>query len=334
MKHFTSVNDAGDIDRLVLEALMVKKYPFADKELGKNKTLGLIFLNPSLRTRLSTQRAAQNLGMDVIVMNLDKEGWSIETKDGVVMDGSAAEHIKEAAGVIGQYCDIIGVRSFPKFQNREEDYSNEVLNKFIQYAGVPVISLESATLHPFQSLADLITITELRPQHSLPKKCKVVLTWAPHPKILPQAVPNSFSEWMLRANVDFVITHPEGYELDSRFTTLPNGEGRGGTAKIIYNQDEALKGADFVYAKNWSSYKEYGKILSQDKNWTITNKKMALTNNGKFMHCLPVRRNMVVADEVLDGPASIVLHQAKNRIYSAQVVLKKILQTMSSSQRG
>ncbi|MBI4944902.1 MAG: N-acetylornithine carbamoyltransferase [Bacteroidetes bacterium] len=334
MKHFTSVNDAGDIDKLVLEALIEKKFPFANKELGRNKTLGLIFLNPSLRTRLSTQRAAQNLGMDVIVMNLDKEGWSIETKDGVVMDGAAAEHIKEAAGVIGQYCDIIGVRSFPKFQNRGEDYSNEVLNKFIQYSGVPVISLESATLHPFQSLADLITITELRPHPSIPsprgegKKCKVVLTWAPHPKILPQAVPNSFSEWMLRANVDFVITHPEGYELDSRFTSSHSGRSGGASAKIIYNQDEALKGADFVYAKNWSSYKEYGKILSQDKNWMITNKKMALTNNAKFMHCLPVRRNMVVADEVLDSPVSVVLHQAKNRIYSAQVVLKKILQSL------
>src|ERR1035437_3494822 len=299
MKKFTSVTDAENINQLVLEALIEKKYPFANKELGKNKTLGLIFLNPSLRTRLSTQRAAQNLGMDVIVMNLDKEAWSIETKDGVVMDGSAAEHIKEAAGVIGQYCEIIGVRSFPKFQNREEDYSNEVLNKFIQYSGVPVISLESATLHPLQSLADLITITELRPHPSVPsprgegKKPKVVLTWAPHPKILPQAVSNSFSEWMLRANVDFVITHPEGYELDTRFTILPEGQPkvaisaqRGGTAKIVYNQDEALKGADFVYAKNWSSYKEYGKILSQDKNWMITNKKMALTNNAKFMHCM------------------------------------------------
>lgn len=322
MKKFTSVTDAGDINQLVLEALIEKKFPFANKELGKHKTLGLIFLNPSLRTRLSTQRAAQNLGMDVIVMNLDKEGWSIETKDGVVMDGSAAEHIKEAAGVIGQYCDIIGVRSFPKFQNREEDYSNEVLNKFIQHSGVPVISLESATLHPFQSLADLITITEIwdnRKSETVNRKPKVVLTWAPHPKILPQAVPNSFSEWMLRANVDFVITHPEGYELHEQFTK---------GAKIIHNQDEALKGADFVYTKNWSSYKEYGKIVSQDKNWMITNKKMELTNHAKFMHCLPVRRNVVVADEVLDGTDSVVLQQAKNRIYSAQVVLKKILQNL------
>ena len=320
MKHFTSVNDAEDINKLVLEALMVKKHPFADKELGRNKTLGLIFLNPSLRTRLSTQRAAQNLGMDVIVMNLDKEGWSIETKEGAVMDGSSAEHIKEASAVIGQYCDIIGVRSFPKLLNREEDYSDDVLNKFIQYAGVPVISLESATLHPFQSLADLITINEVwnnRKPETVIRKPKVVLTWAPHPKILPQAVPNSFSEWMLKADVDFVITHPEGYELNEKFTK---------EAKIIYNQDEALKNADFVYAKNWSSYKEYGKIISQDKNWMITSKKMSFTNNAKFMHCLPVRRNVVVADEVLDGSASIVLQQAKNRIYSAQVVLKKILE--------
>lgn len=333
MKRFTSVNDVENIDQLVLEALMEKKFPFANKELGKHKTLGLIFLNPSLRTRLSTQRAAQNLGMDVIVMNLDKEGWSIETKDGVVMDGSAAEHIKEAAAVIGGYCDIVGVRSFPKLQNREEDYSDEVLNKFLKYAGVPVVSLESATLHPFQSLADLITITEIwnsRPTSLVSgptSRPKVVLSWAPHPKNLPQAVPNSFSEWMLRADVDFVITHPEGYELDSRFTSSPSGR-PGGAAKIEYDQDKAFKGADFVYAKNWSSYKEYGKILSQDKNWMITNKKMALTNNAKFMHCLPVRRNVVVADEVLDGPNSVVLQQAQNRIYSAQIILKKILQQL------
>jgi N-succinyl-L-ornithine transcarbamylase len=327
MKKFTSVGDVENIDQLVLEALIEKKFPFANKELGRNKTLGLIFLNPSLRTRLSTQRAAQNLGMDVIVMNLDKEGWSIETKDGVVMDGSAAEHIKEAAAVIGQYCDIIGVRSFPKLQNREEDYKDEVLNKFLKYAGVPVVSLESATLHPFQSLADLITITELRPHPSLPspvgegkgERCKVVLSWAPHPKNLPQAVPNSFAEWMTKTDFDFVITHPQGYELAEQFTK---------GAKIECDQDKAFKGADFIYAKNWSSYKEYGKILSQDKNWTITNKKMALTNNAKFMHCLPVRRNVVVADEVLDGPSSVVLQQAKNRIYSAQIVLKKILQQL------
>ncbi|TAL58599.1 MAG: N-acetylornithine carbamoyltransferase [Bacteroidetes bacterium] len=327
MKNFISVKDVENIDQLVLEALIEKKFPFANKEIGKNKTLGLIFLNPSLRTRLSTQRAAQNLGMDVMVMNLDKEGWSMETKDGVLMDGSAAEHIKEAAAVIGQYCEIIGVRSFPKLLNREEDYSNEVLNKFIQYAGVPVISLESATLHPLQSLADLITITEIwNSQVPTPgSRPKVVLTWAPHPKILPQAVPNSFSEWMLRSNVDFVITHPEEYELDARFTSLPSGSGQ---AKIIYNQEEAFKGADFIYAKNWSSYKEYGKIISQDKKWMITNKKMVLTNQAKFMHCLPVRRNVVVADEVLDDPNSIVIQQAKNRIYSAQVVLKKILQTL------
>lgn len=321
MKKFTSVNDVANVDQLVLEALIEKKFPFANKELGKNKTLGLIFLNPSLRTRLSTQRAGQNLGMDVIVMNLDKEGWSIETKDGAIMDGTSAEHIKEATAVIGQYCDIIGVRSFPKLQNREEDYANEVLNKFIQHAGVPVVSLESATLHPFQSLADLITITEVWKSRPKPenRKPKVVLSWAPHPKILPQAVPNSFSQWMTKTDFDFVITHPEGYELAHEFTQ---------GAKIIYNQDEAFKGADFIYAKNWSSYKEYGKILSQDRSWMITNKKMALTNNGKFMHCLPVRRNMVVADEVLDGPNSIVIQQAKNRIYSAQVVLKKILQGM------
>ena len=324
MKKFTSVNDVTNINQLVLEALVEKKFPFANKELGRNKTLGLIFLNPSLRTRLSTQRAAQNLGMDVIVMNLDKEGWSIETRDGAIMDGGAAEHIKEAAAVIGQYCDIIGVRSFPKLQDRDEDYSDDTLNKFLKYAGVPVVSLESATLHPFQSLADLITITEIwnaRPLSLVPRpsRPKVVLTWAPHPKNLPQAVPNSFAEWMTKTDFDFVITHPEGYELNEKFSK---------GAKIVHSQDEALKGADFVYTKNWSSYKEYGKILSQDRSWTITNKKMALTNNGKFMHCLPVRRNVVVADEVLDGPSSVVLQQAKNRIYSAQVILKKILQSL------
>lgn len=321
MKQFTSAHDVESIDQLVLEALIEKKFPYANKELGRNKTLGLIFLNPSLRTRLSTQRAAQNLGMDVIVMNLDKEGWSIETKDGVIMDGAAAEHIKEAAAVIGQYCEIIGVRSFPKLQNREEDYSNEILNKFIKYAGVPVVSLESATLHPFQSLADLITITEIwngNPK-AASRKPKVVLSWAPHPKILPQAVPNSFAEWMTKTDFDFTITHPQGYELAEQFT-------KGAT--IVYDQDAAFKGADFIYAKNWSSYREYGKILSQDRNWMITNKKMALTHEARFMHCLPVRRNMVVADEVLDGPSSVVVQQAHNRTYSAQIVLKKILQNL------
>lgn len=324
MKNFTSVKDVENINQLILEALLEKKMPFANKELGKNKTLGLIFLNPSLRTRLSTQRAAQNLGMNVLVMNLDKEGWSIETKEGVVMDGTTAEHIKEAAAVIGQYCDVVGVRSFPKLQNRENDYADEIVNKFLKYAGVPVVSLESATLHPLQSLADLITITELKNLQTPAKaKTKVVLTWAPHPKALPQAVANSFSEWMLKAsaifNLDFVITHPKGYELPEQFTK---------GAVTNHNQDEALKGADFVYTKNWSSYSDYGKILSQDKNWMITNKKMQLTNNAKFMHCLPVRRNVIVADEVLDSSASVVLKQAENRTYAAQVVLKKILQSV------
>lgn len=324
MKKFTSVADVPNVNQLALEALVEKKFPFANKHLGKNKTLGLIFLNPSLRTRLSTQRAALNLGMNVVVMNLDKEGWSIETKEGIIMDGTAAEHIKEAAAVIGQYCDIIGIRSFPKFQSRDEDYSEEILNKFIQYSGVPVISLESATLHPLQSLADLITITELNP-HSFysskeeKRKIKVVLTWAPHPKVLPQAVPNSFAQWMLKTDFDFVITHPHGYELADEFT-------RG--AKIIYSQDEAFKNADFIYAKNWSSYREYGKILSQDTGWMVTNKKMSLTNNAKFMHCLPVRRNVVVADEVLDGKNSVVIQQAGNRIWAAQVVLKKMLESL------
>lgn len=324
MKQFTSVKDVVDVNKLAEEALALKKNPFAHQHLGKNKTLGLIFLNPSLRTRLSTQRAAQNLGMNVIVMNLDKEGWSIETQEGVIMDGSAVEHIKEAAPVIGQYCDIVGIRSFAKLQRWEEDYSEETLNSFIKYAGVPIVSLESATLHPLQSLADLITITEfLNPKSEIRNLTavrqvpKIVLSWAPHPKKLPQAVANSFCEWMTKTNFDFVITHPEGYELEETFT-----KGK----KIIYNQDEAFAGADFIYAKNWSSYKNYGQLLSQDKNWMITKKKMALTNNAKFMHCLPVRRNVVVADEVLDSHNSLVIQQAQNRIFSAQVVLKKILE--------
>ena len=315
MRNFISVNDVKDLPALVKSALEIKKNPFQDSILGKNKTLGLLFLNPSLRTRLSTHKAAQNLGMNVITFNLNNEGWAIEVNEGVIMNGGASEHIKEAAAVIGQYCDIIGIRSFPGLQDKAYDYADTIVNKFVQYSGKPILSLESAILHPLQSLADLVTIEELKTK----PRPKVVLSWAPHVRALPQAVPNSFAEWMNEAKVDFVITHPEGYELAEQFS---------GQAKIEYNQDKAFEGADFIYAKNWSSYKVYGKILNSDKNWMITAKKMSLTNNGKFMHCLPVRRNVVVGDEVLDGPSSIVIHQAGNREFAAQAVLKEMLKSL------
>lgn len=313
MKHFTSVKDVDDIGALVREALSLKKSPHAFDTMGKHKTIGLLFLNPSLRTRLSTQRAAQNLGMSVMVMNLDKEGWAIETEDGIVMSGKTVEHIREAAPVIGQYCDVIGVRSFPLLQDRNEDYADRILHKFIQFSGRPVISLESSVLHPLQSLADLVTIEEIKKK----KRPKVVLTWAPHPRALPQAVPNSFAEWMLKADVDFVITHPRGYELAKEYA---------GGAQVTHNQNEAFKDADFIYAKNWSSYTKYGKILVQDSKWMVTKEKMELTDNARFMHCLPVRRNMIVTDEVIDSRQSAVIQQAGNRVYAAQAVLKKILE--------
>ena len=312
MKNFTSINDVLDLKELLDLALQLKKQPYTYNQYGENKTLGLLFFNPSLRTRLSTQKAAQNLGMHVIVMNLNSDGWQIELEDGTVMNQGTQEHIKEAAGVISQYCDIIGVRTFPSLTDKEADYSEKVLNKFLKHALVPVISLESATLHPLQSFADLITIEE---QKKIAKP-KVVLSWAPHVRSLPQAVPNSFAQWMSNADVDFVITNPDGLDLAPEFT-----EG----VTVIHNQDEALKGADFVYAKNWSSYEDYGMIRTDLNNWQINNKKMALTNDGKFMHCLPVRRNLVVADEVLDSEASIVLQQANNRTYAAQAVLLNIL---------
>ncbi len=315
MKHFTSVKDVTNISALVEESLLLKQQPYAFKHLGENKVLGLIFMNPSLRTRLSTQRAAINLGMNVIVMDINKEGWKLESREGAVMDGEAAEHVKDAVAVMGQYCDIIGIRSFPSLENKEEDYAEKVLNQFIQYAGVPIVSLESTTLHPLQSLADLVTIQE----YKRTPKPKVVLTWAPHPKALPQAVPNSFSEWMCHADVDLVITHPEGYELDEKYTW---------NAKIEYDQKKAFEGAEFIYAKNWSSYKQYGKILSKDRSWTVSADKMKLTNQAYFMHCLPVRRNVVVDDEVIDSPQSIVIKQAANRLWAAQAVLKKILENL------
>jgi len=315
MKLFSSVNDVTDIDALVKEALALKQNPYANQDLGKNKTLALVFLNPSLRTRMSTQKAALNLGMNVMVLNIDKEGWALELRDGVVMDGTTVEHIREAAGVMGQYADIIGVRSFPGLRNREEDYSEMIFNKFVEFCKVPVVSLESATRHPLQSLADLVTITELKTT----ARPKVVLTWAPHIKPLPQAVPNSFAEWMCKADVDFIIVQPKGYELCTDFTQ---------GATISYNQDEALAGADFIYVKNWSAYEPYGNILGKNEEWMLTNEKLKATNNAKVMHCLPVRRNLELSDEILDGPNSIVVHEAGNRVWAAQAVLKQMLESL------
>ncbi|MUV03013.1 N-acetylornithine carbamoyltransferase [Flavobacterium rakeshii] len=313
MKYFTSVDDIQDLNELITLAKNIKQAPFANKKTGENKTLGLLFFNPSLRTRLSTQKAALNLGMDAIVMNLNTEGWALEFEDGVVMDGNKAEHIKEAAQVVSQYCDIIAVRSFPTLTDKEKDEEEQVISAFKKYASVPVISLEGATEHPLQAVADALTIEE----YKTVKRPKVVLTWAPHPKALPHAVPNSFVKVMKKADVDFVITHPEGYELNPEFT-------KGVT--ITHNQDEAFADADFIYAKNWSNYIDYGQITCKDPSWTVTADKMKLTNNAKFMHCLPVRRNMIVTDEVLDSETSIVIAQANNRTYAAQAILTKILE--------
>jgi N-succinyl-L-ornithine transcarbamylase len=315
MKLFSSVNDITDIPSLVKEALQLKQNPYAHQHLGKNKTLALVFLNPSLRTRMSTQKAGLNLGMNVIVLNIDKEGWALELQDGAVMDGITVEHIREAAAVMGQYADIIGIRSFPGLKDRNEDYSENIFNKFVKYCGVPVVSLESATRHPLQSLADLVTIEELKTK----ARPKVVLTWAPHIKALPQAVPNSFAEWMCKANVDFTIAHPRGYELCTDFTQ---------GATITHNQDEALTGADFIYVKNWSAYEPYGKVFGGHEDWMLTNTKLKGTNNAKVMHCLPVRRNLELSDEILDGGNSVVVHEAGNRIWAAQVVLKQMLESL------
>jgi len=313
MKLFSSVNDVPDVSALVKEALHLKENPYAYKDLGENKTMALVFLNPSLRTRMSTQKAALNLGMNVMVLNMDKEGWALELRDNVIMNGTSVEHIREAAGVMGQYADIIGVRSFPGLKDRDEDYSEMIFNKFVQFCGVPVVSLESATRHPLQSLADLITIEELKTR----SRPKVVLTWAPHIKPLPQAVPNSFAEWMCNADVDFTIAHPAGYELCEDFT-------KGAT--ITYNQDEALADADFIYVKNWSAYEPYGQVTSVSEDWMLTNERLKITNNAKVMHCLPVRRDLELSSEILDGPSSIVVHEAANRVWAAQAVLKRMLE--------
>ena len=310
--NFTSLKDIDSLSKWVSEAIEIKKNPLKNKKLGKNKTLGMLFFNPSLRTRLSTQKAALNLGMNVMVMNFTSEGWTLEFEDGAIMNQGASEHIKEAAEVVSQYCDVIAIRAFAELIDKKKDNSEVVISGFLKYATVPIINMESATGHPLQSLADAITIEEFKPNH----RPKVVLTWAPHPKALPQAVPNSFVEMMQLQDADFVITHPKGYELNPEITK---------DSKIEFDQDKAFENADFIYAKNWSNYNEYGQITNSDSSWTVTTDKMKLTNNAKFMHCLPVRRNVIVTDEVIDSENSIVMNQANNRTYSAQLVLQKIL---------
>jgi N-succinyl-L-ornithine transcarbamylase len=317
MKHFTSVKEIGPLSKALELANEVKANPFGYKDLGRDKTLLMVFFNSSLRTRLSTQKAAMNLGMNVIVLDVNQGAWKLETERGVIMDGDKSEHILEAIPVMGSYCDIIGVRSFAKLENKSDDYNEVILNQFIEYSGKPVFSMEAATRHPLQSFADLITIEEFKTV----KRPKVVLTWAPHPKALPQAVPNSFAEWMNETDYEFVITHPEGYELSEQFS---------GKARIEYDVKKAYEGADFIYAKNWSVFKDlhYGQIMNLDRNWMVDEAKMALTNNAKFMHCLPVRRNMIVSDEVIDSPASIVIPEAANRVVSAQTVIREILKSL------
>lgn len=314
MKHYTTINDLASLEQTVKEALELKKDKLKYRTLGLDKTICLLFFNNSLRTRLSTQKAAQNLGMDVIVMNFGSEGWALEYEDGTIMDQGKSEHVKEAAQVVSQYADIIGIRAFAGLKDKEKDAAELVLNSFVKYATVPILNMESSVGHPLQCLTDAITMEE----HKTPtKKPKVVLSWAPHPKALPHAVANSFINMMQLQEADFVITHPKGYELDTEITK--------GIA-IEYNQEKAFENADFVYVKNWSSYKDYGQIKCTDSNWMITAEKMKMTNNGKFMHCLPVRRNMVVADEVIDSENSLVIEQAVNREFAAQIVLKKILE--------
>jgi N-succinyl-L-ornithine transcarbamylase len=314
MKNFISVKDVSDISMLVKEAMAYKANPFKDKLLGSNKRIGLLFLNPSMRTRLSTQIAAQNLGMEAIVFNVGQDGWMLEFEDEAIMSGNTVEHVKDAAPILGKYFDILGIRTFPSLKNKADDYSELYIKQFIKYAGIPVVSLESATLHPLQSLTDIITIAETFKEN---RKPNIVMTWAPHVKSLPQCVANSFSEWINAwGQADFTITHPEDYELDESFTK---------GAKIVHNQDEALKNADFVYVKNWSTYTDYGRIYCNDPKWMLSNKKLQLTNNAKVMHCLPVRRNVELSDEILDGPNSIVTQQATNRVWAAQVILSELL---------
>lgn len=315
MRNFISVKDIGNLDNAVKEALEIKADRYKYCELGRNKTLMMVFFNSSLRTRLSTQKAALNLGMNVIVLDINQGAWKLETERGVIMDGDKPEHILEAIPVMGSYCDVIGVRSFARFESKEDDYNEIILNQFIKYSGRPVFSMEAATRHPLQSFADLITIEE----HKTKARPKVVLTWAPHPKALPQAVPNSFAEWMNATDYEFVITHPKGYELAPEFV---------GNARVEYDQMKAFEGADFIYAKNWAAYTgdNYGKILSTDRSWTVSERQMSVTDNAYFMHCLPVRRNMIVTDDVIESPRSLVIPEAANREISATVVLKRILE--------
>ncbi|MCD8539713.1 MAG: N-acetylornithine carbamoyltransferase [Leadbetterella sp.] len=314
MKHFINLDDVNSVAEMVNLGLSLKANPFQYRTLGKDLTIGLVFFNSSLRTRISTQKAALNLGMNVIVMNVGSDSWQLEFEDGVIMDQGKAEHIREAAAVLGQYCDILGVRAFAGLTDREEDYKEVVLESFRKYAGVPIVNLESATRHPCQSLADLITIEELK----IKEKPKVVLTWVPHFKPLPQAVANSFTEWVLKTDYDLVIANPEGYDLAPEIRK---------NAQVVHRQEEAFEGADFIYAKNWSSYEQYGKVLTQDPSWAITPEKMGLTDSGYFMHCLPVRRGLKVSDAVIDGARSAVIQQAGNRVWSVQAALKMILES-------
>jgi N-succinyl-L-ornithine transcarbamylase len=315
LKNFISIADVTDVDALLAKAIALKNNPFANQLLGKNKTLGLIFMNPSFRTRLSTQKAAMNLGMHVIVLNINEEGWKLEMNNGAIMNGTTVEHVKDAAAIMGIYCDVVGIRCFPELKSKEADYEERILNKFVQYCKKPIISLESGTLHPLQSFTDLMTIKE---NWTSSKPPKVVLTWAPHIKALPQAVPNSFSQWMCYSDVDFVIAYPKGYELSEIFT-------KGAT--ITTDQNEALQNADFLYVKNWSSYQDYGTMPQVAESWLLTQEKLKHTNQAKIMHCLPVRRNVEITDNILDGSDSLILQQAENRIYTAQAVLASILET-------
>ena len=317
MKNFISVNDVDDINALVEKALAYKSKPFSDRTLGADKRIGLLFLNPSLRTRLSMQVASRNLGLEPIVFNIDKEGWALEFEEGAIMSGNTVEHVKDAAPILGQYFDILCIRTFPSLKNRDDDYSEMVMKSFLQFAGVPIISLESATLHPLQSLTDILTIKET---FTLKRKPKIALSWAPHVKPLPQCVANSFAQWVNAwGEADFVIAHPEEYELSENFT-------RG--ALITHDQDAALKDADYVYVKNWSTFNDYGKIYTTDPGWMLTEEKIKLTNNARIMHCLPVRRNVELSDEILDSANSVVTQQAGNRVWAAQAVLSEILRSI------
>ncbi len=324
MKQFISANDVPDIPVLIQKALDYKANPWKDENLGKHKRIGCLFLNPSMRTRLSTQVAAKQLGMESVIFNLSQEGWALEFEDGAIMNGTTVEHVKDAAPILGNYFDILAVRTFPSLLNKEEDNNELIINQFIKYAGIPVISLESATMHPLQSFTDLITIKESVAEQNLAnKKLKIVLTWAPHVKALPQCVANSFAQWVNKwGEADFVITHPEGYELNEEYTK---------GAAIVHDQDKALAEADFIYVKNWSAYNDYGQVLSTDQSWMLTQEKLKKTNNAKVMHCLPVRRNVELSDEVLDGPNSLITKEASNRVWAAQAVIAEILHTMANN---